>query len=175
MGRHAGEEGQALDDPRLTAMGLLAETFAGLQAKLMPTVTEAGLALSDFDVLLRLARSPGHRLRMTDLAAQAALSTSGLTRVVDRLEQRGLAGREMCASDRRGAFTVLTGEGQRLIAGVMRAHIADIDRWFTGLLTGQQLQALLDALRVVRDEVRPDATVGACPSWGPMGNPEPAG
>ncbi len=72
-------------------MGLLAETFAGMQAKIMPALTEAGLSRTDFDVLLRLARSPGQRLRMTDLATQTALSTSGVTRVVDRLENRGLA------------------------------------------------------------------------------------
>ena len=168
-------EADAFDDPRLTAMGLLAETFAGLTAKIVPTITEAGLSLTEFDVLIRLARSAGHRLRMSDLADQAALSTSGLTRVVDRLEQRGLARREVCPSDRRGAFTVLTEDGERLLAGIVQAHISDIDRWFTGLLTPAQLEALLAALRIIRDEVRPDATAGACPSWGPMGNPGPLG
>ena len=40
-------------------MGLLAETFAGMQAKIMPTLAAAGLSVTDFDVLLRLARSTG--------------------------------------------------------------------------------------------------------------------
>ena len=148
-------------DPRLTAMGLLIETYAGLQAKFAPSLTAAGLATTDFDVLLRLARSAGQRLRMTDLATQTALSTSGITRVVDRLEQRGLVARESCPSDRRGAFAVLTAAGQDLIGGVLAQHVADIDRWLTGLLTADQLNALLSALRVVRDEVRPGATAGA--------------
>jgi MarR family transcriptional regulator, 2-MHQ and catechol-resistance regulon repressor len=148
------------DDPRLTAMGLLAETFAGLQAKILPALTAAGLSTTDFDVLLRLGRSPGERLRMTDLATQAALSTSGVTRVVDRLENRGLVRRESCASDRRGAYAALTGPGRELLTGVVRAHVRDIDRWFTGLLEAGQLDALLGALRIVRDEVRPGATAG---------------
>jgi DNA-binding MarR family transcriptional regulator len=151
-------------DPRLTAMGLLAETYAGLQAKFAPALAAAGLSMTDFDVLLRLARSAGQRLRMTDLATQAALSTSGITRVVDRLEQRGLVVRESCPSDRRGAFAVLTAAGRDLIGGVLAQHIGDIDRWFTGLLTGDQLTALLSTLRVVRDEVRPGATAGASAS-----------
>jgi MarR family transcriptional regulator, 2-MHQ and catechol-resistance regulon repressor len=154
------------DDPRLTAMGLLAETFAGLQAKVMPTVTEAGLSLTDFDVLLRLARSPGQRLRMTDLATQTALSTSGVTRVVDRLEHRGMVRREICPSDRRGAFAVLTGPGEQLLTGLVSGHVRDIDRWFTGLLTPGQLDALLGLLRIVRDEVRPGATAGICSPGG---------
>lgn len=148
------------DDPRLTAMGLLAETWAGLQAKVMPTITAAGLSLTDFDVLLRLARSDGQRLRMSDLAAQTALSTSGVTRVVDRLENHGLARREICPSDRRGAFAVITGEGERLLAGLLGGHLGDIDRWFTSLLSPDQLDAFLGALRILRDEVRPGAMAG---------------
>jgi len=154
------------DDPRLTAMGLLAETFAGMQAKILPALTAAGLSASDFEVLLRLARSPGERLRMTDLATQAALSTSGVTRVVDRLENRGLAGRETCASDRRGAYAVLTGPGRDLLTEVVHAHVRDIDRWFTGLLEAGQLDALLGALRILRDQVRPGATAGGSSACG---------
>lgn len=148
------------DDPRLTAMGLLAETYTGIQDKVMPTIAAAGLSMTDFDVLLRLARSAGGRLRMTDLATQTALSTSGITRVVDRLDKRGLATRESCPSDRRGSFAVLTGPGRDLLTGVVGEHIRDIDRWFTSLLDGSQLDALLGALRILRDEVRPGATAG---------------
>jgi DNA-binding MarR family transcriptional regulator len=155
-----GAEAGLFDDPRLTAMGLLAETFTGIQAKIMPALTAAGLAATDFEVLLRLARSPAQRLRMTDLAAQAALSTSGVTRVVDRLENRALVRRESCPSDRRGAYAVLTAAGRDLLAEVVRAHVCDIDRWFTGLLGAGQLDALLAALRILRDQVRPGATAG---------------
>ena len=162
------------DDPRLTAMGLLAETFVGLQAKVMPAIAAAGLSMTDFDVLLRLGRSDGGRLRMTDLATQTALSTSGITRVVDRLEKRELVGRETCPSDRRGAFAVLTSSGQQLLASVVREHVRDIDRWFTGLLSPGQLDSMLGALRILRDEVRPGATAGVC-SPGGHGEDRPSG
>jgi DNA-binding MarR family transcriptional regulator len=152
--------GTGADDPRLTAMGLLAETFAGLHAKLAPTMAAHGVSPMEFEVLLRLSRSPGARLRMTDLAAQADLSTSGVTRVVDRLERSGMVRRENCASDRRGSFAVLTDGGARRVAGLIPAHVADIDRWFTSALTGEQLDSLLGALRAVRDRVRPCATAG---------------
>jgi MarR family 2-MHQ and catechol resistance regulon transcriptional repressor len=158
-----GGAGGVFDDPRLTAMGLLAETYAGLMAKTAPALTGAGVSMSDFDVLIRLARSAGQRLRMTDLATQTALSTSGITRVVDRLEQRGLVRREVCPSDRRGSFAVITAAGQDLLGGVVGQHVKDIDRWFTGLLTAPQLEALLAALRILRDEVRPGATAGVWP------------
>jgi DNA-binding MarR family transcriptional regulator len=150
-------------------MGLLAETYTGIQEKIVPTIAAAGLSMTDFDVLLRLARSAGGRLRMTDLATQTALSTSGITRVVDRLDKRGLATRESCPSDRRGSFAVLTEQGRDLLADVVQAHVRDIDRWFTGLLAGGQLDTLLGTLRVLRDEVRPGATAGV---YSPAGHGE---
>jgi DNA-binding MarR family transcriptional regulator len=145
------------DDPRLTAMGLLAETYAGLYAKLAPTFAGHGMAPAEFEVLLRLGRSPSGRLRMTDLAAQADLSTSGVTRVVDRLERSGLVRREHCPSDRRGSFAVLTGDGAARLADVVDDHVADIETWFTGALSPVQLTGLLDALRTIRKRVRPAA------------------
>ena len=142
-------------------MGLLAETFAGLQAKLAPTFAAHGIAPIEFEVLLRLARSPGCRLRMNDLAAQAGLSTSGVTRVVDRLERSGEVRRETCPSDRRGSFAVLTDEGAGRLSDVVSDHLADIDRWFTGALSPSQLSGLLDALQAIRGSVRTGGTAGA--------------
>jgi MarR family transcriptional regulator, 2-MHQ and catechol-resistance regulon repressor len=149
------------DDPRLTAVGLLAESFAGLHAKLEPTFAAHGISPVEFEVLLRLGRSPANRLRMTDLAAQADLSTSGVTRLVDRLERSGMVRRETCPSDRRGSFAVLTDQGAQRLADVVPDHLADLDRWFTGALSPGQLAGLLDALRTLRDSVRPEATAGA--------------
>ncbi|MFC7590946.1 MarR family winged helix-turn-helix transcriptional regulator [Nonomuraea antimicrobica] len=81
------------DDPRLTAVGLLAEVHSGLMGRLAPVLNDAGLSEIDFETAIRLARSPHQRLRMSDLAAQIGLSTSGVTRVVDRLEREGLVTR----------------------------------------------------------------------------------
>ena len=71
---------------------------------------------------MRLARSPGRRLRMTDLAGQTSLSTSGVTRVVDRMDRDGLVRREACASDRRSSYAVITDAGlARLDDGAARS------------------------------------------------------
>lgn len=159
MGYSGGVE--LLDDPRLTAAGLLAEVFTGVMARITPSLTEGGLSAIDFETLLRLARSPGHRLRMSDLAAQTNLSTSGVTRVIDRLERDGLVTREACESDRRASFAVITDAGMARLKAVLPRHVEEIERWFTGLLTAEQRAALLEALHVIRDVVRPCATAGA--------------
>jgi len=149
------------DDPRLTAMGLLAETYKGLITALERQIGQHGLGETEFEVMLRLVRSTDHRLRMSDLACQTGLSTSGVTRVIDRLERDGLVVRETCANDRRGYWAVLTSTGESRISATLEGHLALIEEYYTGRLSAAQLQALTEALRVVRDVVRPGALAGA--------------
>src|SRR5215475_5777111 len=144
-----------MDDPRLTAVGLLAETYAGLTARLGCQIAQHGLSMIEFEVLIRLGRSPGGRLRMTDLAAQTSLTASGVTRVVDRLERDSLVQRTACPSDRRSLYTVITKSGRDRIAAVLPGHVALIEEWFTGRLDPDSLDSLLHCLRTVRDAVRP--------------------
>jgi MarR family 2-MHQ and catechol resistance regulon transcriptional repressor len=150
-----------LDDPRLTLMGLFAETFAGLGGKAMPSIAAHGLVENEFTVLLRLARSEGGRLRMSDLTAQMSLTGSGVTRVVDRLVERGLLCREACASDRRSTYAVIGPAGLAMIEEILPVHLELIQRWLLDPLTGEQAEQLAAILRVIRDGVRPDATAGA--------------
>jgi DNA-binding MarR family transcriptional regulator len=149
-----------LDDPRITTMGLFVEAYTGITGKFAAQFAEHKLGQVDFEVLMRLARSQGGELRMTDLAAQTGLSTSGVTRVVDRLERDGLAARRACPTDRRGAFTVITDAGKARLFEVLPGHLELIDEWFTGLLDPEQLDHVLAAMRVIRDAVRPEATAG---------------
>lgn len=149
------------DDPRLTAMGLLSEVHAGLAARMGPVFSAAGLSEIDFETLIRLARSPQQSLRMSDLAAQTGLSTSGVTRVVDRLERDGLVARISCATDRRASYATLTDSGRDRLQQVLPLHLADIDECFTQLLDKEELEAFLAVLRKIRDVVRPCATAGA--------------
>src|SRR5688500_18401607 len=111
-------------------MGLLVEAYTGLVAKLSPQLNEHGLRFAEFEVLLRLGRTPGGRLRMSDLAAQVELSTSGVTRLVDRLEAARLVERKACPTDRRGAYAVITAEGIERLEKAVPGHIEVIDSWF---------------------------------------------
>ncbi|SDT73521.1 MarR family winged helix-turn-helix transcriptional regulator [Actinoplanes derwentensis] len=150
-----------LDDPRLTAVGLLAETYTGLMNRFAAQFEEHHLSQVEFEVLMRLARSPGNRLRMTDLAGQTTLSTSGVTRVVDRMERTGLVRREACPSDRRSSYAVITDVGTQRLDEVLPGHLELVQRWYVGLLPADRLTELLDSLRIVRDAVNPCAAAGS--------------
>ncbi|HET9518386.1 MAG TPA: MarR family transcriptional regulator [Actinoplanes sp.] len=160
------------DDPRFTAMGLFAEAYTGLTSRLAAQLEEHRLSPVEFEVLMRLARSPGRRLRMTDLAAQCSLSTSGATRVVDRMDRDELVCREACPSDRRSSYAVITPAGLARLDAVVPGHLELVQRWFIGQLEPARLDAMLEALRIVRDAVNPCATAGStehdsapAPTW----------
>lgn len=80
------------------------------------------LSVVEFTVLDALSRQDGWHMRMQQLARAAALSSSATTRLVTRLEDRGLLTRILCADDRRGIYTELTAAGQQLLGQARPTH-----------------------------------------------------
>ncbi|MEA2580007.1 MAG: hypothetical protein QOE83_899 [Actinomycetota bacterium] len=92
----------------LEAWATLLQAHATLMRRLESDLArETGLALADFDVLAQLARAGG-QLRMTELAARALISRSGMTRRVARLVDEGLVRRADAHADGRGVVIALT-------------------------------------------------------------------
>jgi DNA-binding MarR family transcriptional regulator len=110
---------------------------------------EHGLSMGAYDVLLRLARAPGRALRMSELAERVLLSPSGLTRLVDRLEARGLVERTSDPEDGRVALARLTGPGRALLLRAARTHLRGIREHYTGRLTEAQLRNVASGLETV--------------------------
>jgi DNA-binding MarR family transcriptional regulator len=151
---------RALEDDRLTTAGLFFEAYSGLAAALEEALeAECGLSRQRFEILLRLARSPHHRLRMCDLAAQTGLSPSGLTRAIDRLESVALVRRTSCPSDRRVSYAELTPAGLDRIETAADVHLGHLDRNLFAHLTAAEVSQLERITRKLRDELRPQAAV----------------
>jgi DNA-binding MarR family transcriptional regulator len=152
-----------LTDDRLTLVGLLMESTTALRSQLDRRLAQdAGMPLQWFELLLRLARSPGNHLRMSDLAAQTSLTPSGLTRAIDRLEAAGLVERTPCPSDRRGSYAALTPDGLARITAAVGPHLVHVEDHLTGNLSQAEQAQLAALLRKVRDHVNP-AAVAAIP------------
>jgi DNA-binding MarR family transcriptional regulator len=96
------------------------------------------------DVLLHLAEVEGGRLRMRELAAAVLLSKSGLTTVVDRMEEAGLVRREVPSGDRRSIDVVLTDAGRRRLEEAGAVHRRGIDEHFCSHVSDEEAAALLD-------------------------------
>ncbi len=147
-----------LSDDRLTLAGLFFESHAGLVTAVEGQLSAAGLAVAWFEVLMRLARTPGGELRMSDLAAQSQLSISGLTRAVDRLVDSGLVERAACPTDRRGSFARITESGRGLLSDILPGHLEGIESTRLQPLDAAERIQLEALLRKVRDHANPDAT-----------------
>ncbi len=144
-----------LDDPHIEALGMLLEAHNEVVTALTHRLDRAGqVPVTWLGVLIRLARSPGERLRMTELARDMTMSTSGLTRLIDRVEAAGHVRREACPEDRRGLLAVLTDDGREVLARVAPSHVEDLRELVGGALGPADVVGLTDLLRRVRDHVR---------------------
>ena len=86
---------------------------------------------------------------MRSLAVSIDVSQASATGIVDRMEQRGLVERQRDAGDRRVVKVAISGEGERLIAGMAaerREHLATI----LDELTDDELAAFLVGARAMR-------------------------
>ena len=110
---------------------------------------EHALSWGSYDVLLRLARAPANALRMSELAERVLLSPSGLTRLVDQLEQDGLVERERTEEDARVVLAHLTERGRQAVRQASRTHVRGIREHFTGRLTRTQLRNLTSILETI--------------------------
>jgi DNA-binding MarR family transcriptional regulator len=68
------------------------------------------------DVLSRQHDGEGGHLQMKQVADAVVLSQSATTRLVTRLEDRGLLSRYLCPTDRRGIYTNVSEAGLALLA-----------------------------------------------------------
>jgi DNA-binding MarR family transcriptional regulator len=105
------------------------------------------LPLSEYSALMYLSEAPDRLMRMSELAATCDLSLSGMTRIVARLEQRGLVKRVRCESDGRGANAVLTEAGLERLKESWPAHLASIRRHVLVHVQGEDLDTLTRVLQ----------------------------
>jgi DNA-binding MarR family transcriptional regulator len=109
-------------------------------------VAEHGLTINDYEALLQLARADERRMRRVDLAERLLLTASGVTRLLDGLEQAGYVDRDSCASDRRVTYAVLTDAGLAKLRETSNSHVAEIRSFFETRFSEEELDQLVGLL-----------------------------
>jgi len=107
---------------------------------------EHGLTLPAYEVLAHLSEAPGRQLRMSELAAYAVLTPSGLTRLVDKLVRDGLLERRKCGSDARVVFATLTDAGLARLEAAYPTHLRGVRQHYVDQLDVGRLDAIAEAL-----------------------------
>jgi DNA-binding MarR family transcriptional regulator len=122
--------------------------------------SEHALSLPAYEVLAHLSDAPERRLRMSDLAACAVLTPSGLTRLVDKLAQEGMVERARCGADARVVYAVLTDAGAERLREAYPTHLRGVRQHYVDRLDAEQLAAVAAALGPL---------AGPCPGDTPAG------
>ncbi|MDO8144075.1 MarR family winged helix-turn-helix transcriptional regulator [Isoptericola sp. 178] len=121
------------------------------------------LSLREYDVLFTLSRSDDGTMRLRQLNENVLLAQSSLSRMVERLEARGLLCRSVPEDDARGTLVGLTDAGRRLQRRVGARHVRAMDQYVGGALDAEEqaeLVRLLTKLRTAQADI---------PDWTPHG------
>jgi DNA-binding MarR family transcriptional regulator len=107
---------------------------------------EQRMSVNEYNTLMHLSEAPGRRLRMSDLAAASTLSLSGMTRIMNRLEDLGLVRRERCAFDGRSLEAVLTDAGLDRLRQAWPTHLNSVRQHVLDHVHAVDLPAITTAL-----------------------------
>jgi DNA-binding MarR family transcriptional regulator len=111
---------------------------------------DSGLAMVEYQVLAMLSERDQRTMRMSSLADLTNTSLSHLSRVVKRLEDRGLVRREPDPTDGRFTNAILTEQGFRTLAAAAPGHVAHVRSLVIDVLSPEQLRRLgRDADRIM--------------------------
>ena len=147
-----------LHDDRVTLWGLFLEAHEGIKRRLDRELRAAvDLPGPWFEVLLRIGRTPGQAVRMTQLAEMVLFSSGGFTKLADRMERAGLIRRVPCPGDRRSLLATLTPEGRGVLDRALAVHVPGVQRHLIGHLNPEQRRQLEQILRTLRDAALPSA------------------
>ncbi|MCA1655640.1 MAG: MarR family winged helix-turn-helix transcriptional regulator [Pseudonocardiaceae bacterium] len=101
-----------------------------------------GLALADYEVLVRLSEREQGRMRMAQLAGEVASSKSRLSHQIGRMETAGLVQRAECGDDARGVFAQITAAGLARLRETAPTHVAGVRAHLIDLLPADDQAAL---------------------------------
>jgi MarR family 2-MHQ and catechol resistance regulon transcriptional repressor len=138
--------------PSTDAFGNLLGAHASLTRELSAALVAAhGLTINDYGCLLLLSRSGEEGMRRIDLANELQLSPSGITRLLDRLEDQGLVGKGECKEDARVSYAILTDAGEAKIKEAWPQHVEAVERRVGAVLSQEEIKTLAELLGRLSD------------------------
>jgi len=141
--------------PRLNAWGAFLTAHKALETILSRELESAcDLPLTWFDALAQLRMAPAQRLTMTQLASALLFSKSGLTRLIDRMEEAGLVQRLARPGDRRSLHIALTDAGEQKYRQALPIHLDHVKRHFAAYIEDGEAAAVESALVRMANAVR---------------------
>ena len=134
-------------EPAVRAWTRLLRAYASTTRLLSAELQEGhGLTLNDYEALLVLSRAEDGRLKRVELARSLMLTPSGITRLLQGLEDAGLVERASCATDLRVTYAQLTDAGRDKLEAASGGHIASIRALLEEHLADEEIDAIAEIL-----------------------------
>ena len=105
-----------------------------------------GLTMNDFEALMHISRADEQRLRRVDLVERLMLTPSGVTRLLDGLQEAGLVENLQCEDDARVTWARLTQEGNETLECVGATHTERLRVLFRDTLSEDEVTQLSELL-----------------------------
>ena len=136
-------------------------------AELLPAALDAQLqrdaSMTHYEFILLTVLQRQGAMRLSDLATATNATLPRASKVVSRLQQRGLLEREGSTEDRRSVLLTLTRQGRRQLVLATPDHFDIVHRLVLDRLTPDQLEHLADALEPVVEALDPQGRFGPTP------------
>ena len=107
---------------------------------------EHGLSVNAYEALYVLSRAQGRRLKRVDLSRRLALTPSGITRLLEGLEETGLVKRAVCSEDLRVVYAELTEAGMAKLEAASCGHVGSIRQLFEAHFAEDEIDELSELL-----------------------------
>ncbi|WP_416966714.1 MarR family winged helix-turn-helix transcriptional regulator [Streptomyces sp. 4F14] len=138
---------QAANSALVRDFGLLLKAATRLELRIDTELRRrSGISHTMFEVLIRLCRRPGESVSQRHLADDLTLTSGGVTRLVDRMEEAGLVRRTPSPQDRRSVLVEPTEDGYEVFLDAAAVHAEVVRRYFAVPLSGGDYTRLTGAL-----------------------------
>ncbi|WP_037672761.1 MarR family winged helix-turn-helix transcriptional regulator [Streptomyces griseus] len=155
--RRGDEAAHAANSPLVHDFGLLLKAATRLEQRIDTALRrECGVSHTMFEVLIRLCRQPDEEVSQRRLADDLTLTSSGITRLVDRMEEAGLVRRVPSPGDRRSVLVDSTDHGRTVFLQAAAVHADLVERYFVAPVPHDDHGRLTASLSRIHEALRED-------------------
>lgn len=130
----------------------LLRTADDLRRRISQVLEPAGVTLQQYNVLRILRGAGPEGLPTLAIAERMVERTPGVTRLIDRMEEKGWVTRVRCTEDRRRVWCRITQEGLELLVP-LDPQVNAVDDSLEHVLEQDELAALIRYLDLLRDHL----------------------
>ncbi|MDX3530771.1 MarR family transcriptional regulator [Streptomyces sp. ID05-39B] len=153
--RQGDEAARAANSRLVQDFGLLIKAATRLEQHIDATLRrECGISHTMLEVFIRLCRTPGEKVFQRQLADDLTLTSSGTTRLIDRMEEAALVRRVPSPEDRRSILVEPTDHGRTVFVQAATVHSRVIERYFVAPVARDDYTRLTGALSDIKEALR---------------------